>query len=210
MSDVKIGVTACVKLKNTAMLKLCEALGSQTALARAIGETPTNIGNLVNMKRFPSWLWNEDDNRRILLSAYLYQYTGKRLEAVFPEHLKGKTFNLKERRIEREIDVGLLEHKPLRMIEQVTPEDVVNDKETVVGLALLMKEKLTSREFLIVSRYSEGQTFRDIGKVLDVSGQRVEIIYKQAIIKLQKALKYNPDLCDTFGRSPRKLKEMGA
>lgn len=202
---MKVGITAIVKFKNSAMLKLCEAFGSQAALARELNIEPNTVSRLCMMKNLPTWLWDEESPKRMLLDAQLFKHTGKRLDRVFPKELQGKRLNLKEKRIEKEVEIHLLDQPSRTLIDYSTPEELVNDKETVVSLALLMKDKLTSREMKVVQGYSEGKTYKELGQEIDVSRSRVEIVYKRALQKLQKALKYQPDLCATFGRSTKVL-----
>lgn len=72
-------------------------------------------------------------------------------------------------------------------IDSVSNVNTVN-MERKVDLENILKSRLTEREYYILKSMNDGYGYTDIGKVLNLSGQRVKRIYIEALAKARRAV----------------------
>lgn len=72
-------------------------------------------------------------------------------------------------------------------IDSVSTVDTVNT-ERRIDLENILKSRLTEREYYILKSMNDGYGYTDIGRVLDLSGQRVKHIYIEALAKARRAV----------------------
>ena len=83
-----IDVTAVAKLKHADLWLASKKMGSQSALAKHLGISPSELGGWVNLKRVPPALpvgdrWTED--YMCQMEGKLLALTGKSWDELFPE-----------------------------------------------------------------------------------------------------------------------------
>lgn len=72
-------------------------------------------------------------------------------------------------------------------IDSVSTVNTVN-MERKVDLENILKSRLTEREYNILNLMNDGYGYTDIGRILNISGQRVKHIYIEALAKARRAV----------------------
>ena len=72
-------------------------------------------------------------------------------------------------------------------IDSVSTVNTVN-MERKVDLENILKSRLTEREYNILNLMNDGYGYTDIGRIFNISGQRVKHIYIEALAKARRAV----------------------
>lgn len=199
-----IDITALTKLKHADLWRAAKNLatkryGGQSALARKLGVTPSEIGEWINMKacppKHPTRAWPEE--RLHKLECDLAELTGKTLEELFPDSLRDNAEFLSASKVhEREFSVeqyalaNYAEATRQRLIASSSPRLGVDKEDLREAIAEAMGA-LSYREREIVKlRFGVNDqppmTYAEIAAVFRLSVERIRQIEKRAIGKLQR------------------------
>ena len=193
-------ITGLTRFKNAALFKVVKALGSQAAVAREIGVEVTRFGEIINLKRFPNFLYDYQDPRTIKLEALLLEHAGKSIEQVFPEVLKGKKFKTKVVEQTKEVPTENLisyhskEAKALDFQPEIEVElDLKKIESWLVKLAA-SKKGMPKRNLNIFLQRVQGLTYNKIAGNFGLTTERIRAISIQVARKLANIASSELDL----------------
>lgn len=194
-----VDITAVTKLKHADLWEAAKHFGSQTALAKHLGITPSELCKWINLQACPPLKptgkrWTKEHLEET--EAKLLALTGKLLEDLFPPELRDnvqflhapKTFE-QTRRIER----NALEHYAAATAARLTNQAAGGDphKRELAHAVAQALSGLTLREREIVKlRYglgdAGGHTLSETCRIFGITRERVRQIEARAIRKLQR------------------------
>lgn len=207
-------ITAVSKLKHAALWKAVKSLGSQAALARAVGVRQQDLCKWINLRGCPAE--GMDDDKKALLDAKFVEVTGFGLDELFPSELRrAEDFLRSNKTIERTATVAesaLLRYATDtrdRLLDYSNPPDAPELSELREELSKSVAS-LSYREMEILNlRYGlngESYTLDEVGEIFKVGRERIRQIESKAIRKLQQprmAKKLSPHLGQQGGTCAR-------
>jgi len=177
-----------IKVKNNRLVRARERLGlNQTQMADLCGVDHTKYGDIENLKWFPITKsgWS-------IQASKISSVVGICEEELFPEAFK----KIKSSVVQREVSINELPGYERQLLE--SPDSVFETKELCSQLDKAMVGidngehsvcGLTERErFVIDKRFGltgDEMTREDVGQLLYVTPERVQIIEKKALSKLR-------------------------
>lgn len=199
-----VDITGVTRLKHADLWDAAKKLstpryGGQSSLGRRLGVHASEIGEWINLKacppRKPTKAWTED--RLHKLECDLAELTGKTLEELFPDSLRNNAeFLAATKTCERRFSVqefALANYASAtrdRLVAASIPS-IESDKADVSGVIQEAIRCLSCRERQVMEmRYgmngSAVMTYREIGRVLGVTKDRVRQIEAKATWKLRR------------------------
>ena len=191
-------ITVVSKMKHAVLYEAAKKLGSQSDLARYLGEGPSSVCSWVNMKGCPPVsaeeackLRNWTKRRFRRLEKKLFDLTGKTMEELFPPELRdNKAFLEAEKIIERTKNVSMTRLDRMTAPSLPPPEDEIDFKH----LQRNMDEALGSlepREREIIElrfgfRDGTCHTLKDVGSRFGIQQERTRQIELTALRKLRQ------------------------
>lgn len=192
-------VTAVLKIKHADLHKAAKQVGSQSALARHLGITATDMGRWCNLHGCPPKTWPKE--RLDDIERKLFELTGKSLSDIFPDSLRRECLKrTAPRQFERTVEVeslAMLEYAA-GFTERMTlpsPDSKLENLETVELQSEFLEEvmgvlSLRERE-IVKARWGIGieraLSLEDVGKQFKVTRERVRQIEAKALRKMQCA-----------------------
>lgn len=186
---MKIAITA--KMRNGLLWEAVKKAGSQAALARQLGVTPSTLGVWLNFKRVPAYDSPNHAERRAELEAKLVKMVGATFDEVFPPEIRSEAFQRRHKQIERTLDVPMDQLIGTGALPQLppSPEEVVfsGERSSIIDGVL---ETLSERERKVVEmRFGlNGQPAHELSEVgakMGLGKARVGQIEKKALQKLR-------------------------
>ena len=179
-------VTIVAKAKNGYLWKLVKHFGSQSALGKFLGLTPTEIGPLVNMRRVP----NLQTPKYVEAENRLMKHFGLDWDTVLPEAVRRDDFLAmpKELEISKRVPLEQLssQFSPHLMIEDTAVEAGMLSDSIDEALKKLPARSRLAVELRLGLNGNEVHTCAAGGLVMGISSSRFQQIYDKAIIKLQQ------------------------
>ncbi len=180
--------TLTAKLRHGLLWAAVKRLGSQAALARELGVTPTAVGQWVNLKGKPPFnspRWPE-------IEAKLFVITGKTADELFPEALMSKDFLDAPKEFEqtKEVELRAIACATRNRLELPSPEEdaIREELKEKVGevLATLNFRQRTVLEMRFGIPDGRTHTLAEVGRAIGVTRERVREIEQKAIRELSK------------------------
>lgn len=199
-----IDITSVSKLKHADLWSAAKRLGSQSALARAIGVTPSELGTWINLQDFPRRKFdrhgnpNRSDEYFENLDALLRIHTGKGLDELFPEELRtAEDFLKANKTIERTASLpvrALLEyadHSRQRLTyDQGAVDSAIDNSNLKERISKVLKTLSYREREIIKLRYGlddgHSYTLEEVGHIFKSTRERIRQIEAKAIRKLQQ------------------------
>ena len=210
-------VAAELRLKHGALFELCRDMGGTRALAEAIGIGHLTVHAWLHMRRCPTpgtytkWYTKEVEQR-------LESLAGVPASELFPKELKDATAYFAKNTVHvlmKDIEPGRLLTMATSAQQRLTTSDPVDDaitSELTEQMKKAMEEVLNDRERTVVDcHYNKHMSFKEIGKVLGVSGARAVQIGDRAIRKMQQfkairhLIEFEPEMPPDFRKLDREF-----
>lgn len=199
-----VDITGVTRLKHADLWAAAKQLatkryGGQSALARLLGVTPSEIGEWINLKacppKTPTRAWPE--GRLYKLEVVLSGLTGKSLEQLFPDALRENVGFLSASKVHER--TFCVEQYALAQYAAATRERLVaaavpvieQDRAAIADVIGEAMSCLSFRERFVLERLygmndSAVSTRAEIGKELGVTSSRVAQIESKAIRKMRR------------------------
>jgi RNA polymerase sigma factor (sigma-70 family) len=185
-------VTLLARLKHTDLLEASRKLGSQAALARHLGVSPADLGEWINLHKFPRFLKRPDKAAEI--EKKLFDLTGKTLDELFPERVRPMLGGSK-----LEVTRGLSNEQLGRLAAsnraaQLQLEERFGSNNELLDmmrdrLEVLLQDLSEREQQILKMRYGIGGTrehsLAEISEVVGVTKERVRQIEMKVIRYLQ-------------------------
>jgi len=182
-----------VRMKHAALWEAVAKCGNQSALARRLGVSASELGDWVNLRRCPSL--HKRPELMAQVEKELFALTGKTFDELFPAELRqAKDFlgTAKRLTLVREVSIKRLTTKALLALP--APDGDVSRpaelSELRKSVAKVLKT-LTYREREIIKlRYglgNDGMTYtpEEVGHIFKVTRERIRQIEAKALRKMQ-------------------------
>lgn len=200
-----VQVAIVSRLRNSVLQRALTKAGSGTALAAALGLTPSQISAWGGLKEMPGVKWQRMHWERVGMALATLLGRWYDFEEVFPADLYAAVGSGGvPRRIEKHVEVeplSLTGMAPSALLCETNPEMDVIAKGKGEAIARAMK-RLTPREGMVISmRFGfdgEEKTLEAVGEVLNISRERARLIEAKALRKLRK----NRGFCRSIGEVP--------
>jgi RNA polymerase sigma factor (sigma-70 family) len=193
-SPPEFRVTLLARLKHTDLLEASRKLGSQSALARHLGVHPADLGEWINLHKFPRFLKRPDKAAEI--EKKLFDLTGKTLDELFPERVRPMLGGSK-----LEVTRGLSNEQLGRLAAsnraaQLQIEERVNANFEMVGelrdcLEDLLRTLPDRDQEILKLRYGFGDckehTYDEMSRIFGITKERIRQIESRALRKLQNS-----------------------
>lgn len=208
-ADFEIAYVA--KAKHADLYRAAKKVGGQSALAREIGVSPTDIGRWINLRAMPRFenyvdcrghrvsAQFADPAKKASIEKKLYELTGKTLDELFPPEIcnnQGFLSQAKTKEFYATVDLKQLALAAPERFMLPSPAEVAEDRERIDLLHDAMSS-LSERERNIVKlRYGLGDcpemTLDEVGRVMRITRERVRQIEAKAVRKMQMHSVRNP------------------
>ena len=180
----KFGITLTAKLRHAALWEAVKKCGSQSALAKQLGISASEIGLWINLKRVPSEKCGK------VVEKALYELTGQTLDELFPKELRENTEFLQHEKsleVTREVETRMLGCQAAErlLLPGADVEAIGNLDREELGEALKKAlETLSYREREIIKMRLSGMRYAEIAKLFKVTKSRVSQVEFMAILLL--------------------------
>jgi RNA polymerase sigma factor (sigma-70 family) len=184
----RFGIIITARCRHAALWKAARKLGSNKALAAALGVSPSEVGNWVNLRRAPHY----DRRRRDALAERLLLFTGQSWDELWPaelrEAIRGGAIG---RRMEFRRSVELTRLAELASVRLTAPDPaaVLAGKEDREQLRSALHTLTDCERRVIEFRFGlDGgvpRTLEEVARIFGVTNERVRVIQARAIEKLR-------------------------
>jgi RNA polymerase sigma factor (sigma-70 family) len=175
-------IVANVSFKHGILVEALQKRGwNQSDAARFLDIDPVIFGRWINMQKVPRRMNDE-------LMIKLYEFTGKSPEEIWPEDVFTPEFLALPKNVEilRKVPKHLLSTFGVLKCLPSTPEEDFTRQETREIVRKTIVESLKgNQKKVIIMRYFDGMTQKEIGKILGVCGARIDQIESTALSKMR-------------------------
>jgi RNA polymerase sigma factor (sigma-70 family) len=177
MTELPLVITA--RLRHADLWQLSKDFGSQSKLAKFLGNSPANLCAIINLQYIPSEKWWKkfgDD---------LFMLTGKTYDEFFPDEIRSKRFRDQKKTIEQHPNAArhISEEYAARNLLP-PPSEALESSETQQQVRELMEEMSDRDRKILAMRNGMGDyrphTLEELSSVFKVGRERIRQIELKA------------------------------
>ncbi len=197
-------VTVQQRLYHTDLLDAARKVGGQKALADMLHLSSATVGHWIRLRHMPDLRASKGRLRRLWphIEKTLYELTGKTTDELFPGFVRLSGIFERPTKVEavREISVSNWKALANQRKAPALELDTIDQVELKSKIEQALKTLPARYQQILVLRYGlrdgKSLTYEEIGKIINLTAQRVRDVEAVAIRKLQ--IKRNADLFEAF------------